>query len=288
MHHTFSKSLYTSPHPKPPYMCLIQLPLRPKRSCLDVKLHEPDSPEDECPILQDYIASATLDIFPRPFLSQYPKHSAMTLQCRHTFHAMALVYHWARSGNVLCPVCRSGPGKGQCLAMSRLPREWKYSMASRVRRERRQDRLDQELQNHQAALTHQQPSFLIIPPLELDIRIEAEIGVSPSTWIIKTRLIELQNIIVFDVPFEELRRIPYTPGTFIRLVPHTSMHILQPSNWFRAGVEPGNHFSVAYNGSGFMHINFAMQEDIFAALVSDLIMSRYGEGFQLLVLADEL
>ena len=45
---------------------------------------------------------------------------------------------------------------------------------------------------------------------------------------------------------------------------------------------------MAYNGSGFMHINFAMQEDIFAALVSDLIMSRYGEGFQLLVLADEL
>ena len=34
----------------------------------------------------------------------------------------------------------------------------------RVSRERWQDRLDQELQNHQAVMTHPQPSFLLIPP----------------------------------------------------------------------------------------------------------------------------
>lgn len=269
-------------------MTSVQLPLRPKRISLQVKLHEPASADDECPILQDAIASATLDICPYPFLSQHPKYSAMTLQCGHTFHAMALVYHWARSGNVLCPVCRSGPGQGQCLAMSRLPREWKYSMASRIRRERRHDREEEESQNRQLAMQHAAPANLfVVPPLELHIRIEAAIGASPATWILRTRLMEMDNLIVFDVPIDELQRIPYPPGTYMRLVPYTCMHILQPSDWFKAGTQPRGNFSVSFGELGrFLHINLTIPEDVFASLVSDLIMSRYGEGFQLLLLAE--
>ena len=124
----------------------VKLALRPKRMSLDVVLHQPDTPEIECPILQDSIANATLDSFPRPYLSEHPTYSAVTLQCKHTFHAMALIYHWARSDGVLCPVCRAGP-KGQSLAMSRLPNDWKYSMAARIRREHKQDRIQEEYQN---------------------------------------------------------------------------------------------------------------------------------------------
>jgi hypothetical protein len=268
-------------------MACVQLHLRPKRTSLDVRLHEPASAEDECPILQDVIASATLDIFPYPFLSQHPKFSAMTLQCGHTFHAMALIYHWARSGNVLCPVCRAGPGKGQCLAMNRLPKEWKYSLASRIRRERKQDREEEETHNRQLAMQHVPGSLFVIPPLELNIRIEAAIGVSPATWVLKTQLVEMHNLIVFDVPPEELSRIPYLPGTFMRLVPYTCMHILQPSDWFRTGAQPGGNFSASFCDRGrFSHINLTLAEDVFAALVGDLIMGQYGGGFQLLMLAD--
>ena len=134
-----------------------------------------------------------------------------------------------------------------------------------------------------------QHSMVVVPAFELEIRIEAEIGVSPATWTLKTRLIELHNTIIFDVPFDELRRIPYPPGTYMRLVPFTSMHILPPSNWFKEGITPGNNFNVSHNESGFLHIHLAMREDVFATLVSDMIMGRFfggGEGFQLLMLAD--
>ena len=266
----------------------VHLTLRPKRTTMEVKIHEPAHPDDECPILQDQIATAKLDNFPCPFLSECPTHTAITLQCNHTFHAMALIYHWARNGSVLCPVCRAGQGKGQCLAMNRLPCEWKYSMASRIRRERRQDRAEEESLNQQVAMQH---SMIVVPAFELEIRIEAQIGVSPASWTLKTRLVEHSNSIVFDVPLEELRRIPYPPGTYMRLVPFTSMHILQPSNWFKTGVNPGSDFSVSYHEGGFLHINLAMREDLFATLVSDIIMGRFmggGEGFQLLMLSEEL
>ena len=264
----------------------VQLALRPKRTTMDVTIHEPAHPDDECPILQDHIATAKLEHCPYPFLADLPTHTAMTLKCKHTFHAMALVYHWARSGNVQCPVCRSEPGKGQCLAINRLPSEWKYSMASRIRRERKRDRAEEERLNHQMAI---QQSMLVVPSFELEIRIEAEIGVSPATWTLKTRLVELHNRIIFDVPFDELRRIPYPPSTYIRLVPCTSMHILHPSNWFRQGIVPTGNFSVSYSETGFLHMNLAMQEDVFATLVSDVVMRQFfggGEGFQLLMLSD--
>ena len=260
----------------------LQLALRPRRTTLDVLLHEPAHPEDECPILQDQIATAKLDNFPHPFLAGCPALTAMTLPCKHTFHAMALVYHWARSGTVQCPVCRAGPSKGQCLALNRLPREWKYSLAARIRRERKRDHAEEERVNHQMALQH---SMVVVPAFELGIRIEAQIGVSPATWTLKTNLIELRNLIVFDVPVEELRRIPqYPPGTLMRLTPFTRMHLLRPSNWFRPGTSPGGDFSVACNETGFLHMNLTMREDGFATLVSDLIMGRFfngADGFQL-------
>jgi hypothetical protein len=265
----------------------IQLFLRPKRTTMNVTLHEPLNQNDECPILQDPIATAHLDTFPYPFLAQQPTYTAMTLQCKHTFHAMALTYYWARSGTVQCPVCRSGPGKGQCLALNRLPTEWKYSMAARIRRERKQDRMEEEQANRRLAVQH---SMVVVPAFELEIRIEAHIGASPSSWTLKTKLVELQNVIIFDVPAEELQKIPYTPDTLIRLIPFTRMHVLQASDWFRIGINPGSNFSVGYHTEGFMHIHLAMRDDLFATLVSDLIVGRLfggGDGFQLLMLSDQ-
>lgn len=262
--------------------------LRPKRTSMNVTLHEPENADDECPILQDAIATAKLDACPHSFLAAFPTHTAMTLPCKHTFHAMALVYHWARNGNVQCPICRAGPGKGQCLAINRLPNEWKYSMAARVRRERKQDRTEEERAHRQMAMQ----TIQVAPTLtfELKIRIEAEVGVSPATWTMETKLIQCYDTIIFLVPEEELQRIPYSPRTRIRLVPHTRMHILQASNWFVPGMDPGGNFGVACNADRIHHIHFALREEVFAALLNDLIMGqlfgRGGQGFHLLMLPE--
>lgn len=249
-------------------MLPIQLRVRPLHNRhMTVALHEPAA-TDECPILQEPIATATLDCFPRPFLLDRPTYKAMTLECKHTFHAMSLVYHWARNGNVACPICRAGP-RGQRLVMSHLPREWRHSMAARVRRERRADRAEEELRNRQLAF--QQP----VPPpsLDLDFRIEAEPGTEPAHCTVRTMIVPTHDAILFIVPEEELRKIPFKADTLVRIVPYTQMHILTPSNWFRAGLDPGNNFGAhrAPEG-GFQHLNLTVSEDLFAMMVVDSFM----------------
>jgi len=264
-------------------MATVELPIR--RSKLTVRLHTPE-PETECPILQQPIASAAFDLFPKPYLSDQSTHTAMTLPCGHTFHAMALVYHWARNRNVLCPVCRAGP-QHQQLVMAKLPKEWRYSMAARVRREQKHDKSEEENSNRLVAVQLQQGTITM---LDLTIRIEAEPGVSPSTWNLATQLIPFTDGIVFNVPFDELKRIPYTHDTLIRLVPHTSMHMLRPSHWFRAGSSaPGSNFTVNGDQRGFHRIHLTISEELFAVMVADMFMASSGsmrQGFHLLLLSE--
>ena len=119
---------------------------------LKARLHEPND-DAECPILQESIKhSQGLEWFPRPFDASSPHLSAITLPCSHTFHGMALVYNWARNRNVLCPVCRAGPQQRQ-LVMSKLPRDWKYSMAARIRKGWKDDKQKAEEDNRQEAVS---------------------------------------------------------------------------------------------------------------------------------------
>lgn len=259
-------------------MLTVSLPLRPRSAPMVASLRIPTE-DDECPILQEPIASAVLDRFPRPFLAEHPAHTAMTLPCKHTFHAMSLVYHWARNGNVLCPVCRAGPA-GKRLTLNHLPKEWKHSMAARVRRERQQDLREQEEHNRQLAMQ----SVHRPPALELDIRIEAEHGTQPPFWTVRTNIHTLQNTVVFVVPPDELRRIPYPPATHVRLVPFTALHMLRPSDWFKAGNPPGGDFGVGYHDAGFQHMHLAVSDDLFATLVADVFMAQHlGDGMHVLV-----
>ncbi len=154
-------------------------------------------------------------------------------------------------------------------------------MAARVRRERQKDLLEQEEHNRQLALQtmHRAPS------LELDIRIEAEPGASPPFCTVRTQIHTIFNTVCFIVPPEELRRVPYAPSTLVRLVPHTNLHVLKSSDWFRAGAEPGGDFTVAYSDEGLSHMHLAVSEDLFAMLVTDVFMAhRIGEGMGFFVL----
>jgi hypothetical protein len=261
-------------------MMMIDVNLPIHRSHLAVRLSRP-SDDAECPILQEPIANAVLEPFPRPYLSDQPAHTAMTLQCGHTFHAMALVYHWARNRNVLCPVCRAGP-QHQRLVVGKLPKEWRYSMAARVRREQRKDRDEEEQRNHQVALAMQEAGTTAT--LELFIRIEAEPGVSPPAWNVRTVFAPINNALTFVVPAEELKRIPYSAEqTMLRLVPYTDMHVMRPSSWFRAGTTSGQ-FSVGADHGGFHHIHFSVSEELFAILVADTLMLHQSRGGFRLVL----
>ena len=246
------------------------LPIR--HGTLDVQLHRPHATNDECPILQEPIATAVMDAFPRPFLLDKPEHSAITLQCHHTFHAMALIYHWARNRTVLCPICRNGPC-GQRLILSKLPREWRYSMAARVRKEQRLDRIETEQSNLQAAVNIQNTSTVRILQsrmLELYIRIEAEPGASPPNWSLKTRLMPLGDTVLCIVPASELRAIPYGQDTLIRMVPHTNVHTLQPSDRFRGSIDIANEFVMRRDEEGFQHIHYTISEELFAIMLMDI------------------
>jgi hypothetical protein len=241
----------------------IDLKLQPIKQTIHAQLHESDS---ECPIMQEPISSAVVDHLPRPFMQSLPTHKAITLECSHTFHAMALVYHWARNSNVLCPVCRAGP-KGQTLVIGKLPKEWRYSLGARVRREKKKDRAEEEAHNYHVSIQ---------TSLRLDIRIETLLfpaaDIYPTSWTVTTQFIPLQNCFVFDVPPTELSGIPFTSDTIMRLVPYTDTRTLRPSYWFKAGGNalPGPNFGIACDERGFHHIHFSMSHDEFAALLADV------------------
>jgi hypothetical protein len=242
----------------------IDFALRPSKQSIRAQLHESES---ECPIMQEPISSAVVTHLPRPFMQSLPTHKALTLECAHTFHAMALVYHWARNSNVLCPVCRAGP-KGQILAMGKLPKEWRYSLSARVRREQKKDKAEEEASDYQISLQ---------TSLRLDIRIETLFHPAPSSWTVTTRFIPLQNCFVFDVPAAELKDIPFPVGTIMRLVPYTDTRTLRPSCWFKAGSDPhpGPNFDLACDERGFHHMHISMSHDQFAALLADVFFHAW-------------
>jgi len=87
--------------------------------------------DDECPLTLDAIKDSKLDFLPdAAFRQGKPLHSMVTLPCRHSFHALSLVYSWCKNG-MRCPCCRAGlqeradPG---CL-----PEHLRAAIAERVR-----------------------------------------------------------------------------------------------------------------------------------------------------------
>jgi hypothetical protein len=257
---------------------------------INAQLHPPCTPDQECPILQEPISTSTFDALPRPFDLEHPAHTAITLsECSHTFHAMALIYNWARSGKVLCPVCRAGP-KGQKLSIRQLPKEWRYSLATRVRRQQRKDREEAEEDDRQVAMhmaSHQipHPIILSIVPMFVEICIEvlSQININdietllPLSWTTSSVPMRHQNSIVFNVPVDELQRIPYPVGTVMRLVPRTNQLLqpLQPSRWFAAGADshPGRDYTILCDQTGFNQIHYNMSDVAYEEMILDAFVA---------------
>ena len=259
----------------------LAMKLHPSRKDLDLQLHIPD-PETECPILQEPIHAAIFDRFPRPFYKTHPEHKAITLGCSHTFHAMALVYHWSRNHNVLCPICRAGP-QGQRLVLSKLPEDWRYSLSARVKREKRQDREEAEREDYQAASTlssQNNSNDVTRTVVSFVIKLEIQAITAESTdasWRLSTNLSSLHDTVEFEVPPIELAAIPFARGTVMRFRPvvysNSLVNVLPPSAWFASGnqPQPTDRFQVEYDPvtRKFQKIKLVMNEDEFSSLIVD-------------------
>jgi hypothetical protein len=262
----------------------VALKLYPSRKNLDLQLHVPTQ-ESECPILQESIQTAVFENFPHPFYRAFPEHKAITLGCSHTFHAMALVYHWSRNQNVLCPICRAGP-IGQRLVLGKLPEDWRYSLSSKVKREKKKDRDETERENYRmAAMLSQeigaQASVIFTIHIEIQALTTGNILIS---WRLPTSLLSLQDCVVFEVPWVELSNIPFAPGTLMRFIPfaysNALVTMLHPSTWFMSGniSEQLGNFQVEYDNETrkFKSIKLTLHEDEFSSLIIDSYFSASG------------
>ena len=254
---------------------------------LHASLHEP--PDDmECPILQEPIkTSQGLEWFTRPFDASSPKCSAMTLPCKHSFHAMALVYNWARNRNVLCPVCRSGPQNRQ-LVMCKLPRDWRYSMSARVRREWKEDRQKAEEENRQVAINIATATNIMLQPRMLSFSIIMQIEAMSGllTWIGHAMAIPGAGGLIFQIHPDDLANIPFVYGDQVKIIPFLLIHPVNfitnliTADVIRFGVDdPGRGFYMQFQDESgeptrkVVQMLYAVNEEIFAqALANSLII----------------
>ena len=254
---------------------------------LKARLHEPND-DAECPILQESIKhSQGLEWFPRPFDASSPHLSAITLPCSHTFHGMALVYNWARNRNVLCPVCRAGPQQRQ-LVMSKLPRDWKYSMAARIRKGWKDDKQKAEEDNRQAAVSI---ATMSLQPHVLRFSIMLHIESLPGIFIWVGHAIAIPGAggLIFHVRASDLATMPFAYGDIIRIMPFLHVHPVNfvsnliPSHWVRFGIDDaGSSYSFRFEDAvptdpgarrKVTQILYALNEDLFAqALATSLII----------------
>ena len=264
----------------------VAMKLFPSRKDLHLKLAIPDQGA-ECPILQEPIQTAVFESLPRPFNKAHPEHKAITLKCSHTFHAMALVYHWSRNRNVLCPICRAGP-QGQRLTMNRLPEDWRYSLSAKVKRETRKDMEEAELENFQAAsLISQEAMTRTVVSFVIRIEIQALISLhSFGTWRLNTVLAPSHDGVVFEVPAVEVQTIPFSEGCIVRFLPiaysNTLVSMLAMSEWFAVGENPrqsSSLFEVEYNETKkFKGIKLKLEEDVFSRLIVDVFFAATAEN----------
>lgn len=113
---------------------------KPRRYTIDIQMSIPDE-GDDCPLTLDSIANSKLPFMPdTPFIPNRPKHTKLTLPCKHSFSALTLLYSFCKN-NMICPCCRAGEdvkADPNCLPLH-LRAEFKAHIQRTLEAERRQD-----------------------------------------------------------------------------------------------------------------------------------------------------
>ncbi len=164
-------------------------------------------------------------------------------------------------------------------------------MAARIRRQKRIDRAEAEEEDRQVAMqlivSQQNMPAIIRADASMFVRIKievmSEININdldtplPSSWTIATVPTRVPDAVIFDVPGEELRQIPYPVGTRMRFVPRTNtlLQPLRPSRWFTSGVDQhiDSNFSAHCNETGFHHIHYSMSNSAYDEMALDMFMA---------------
>ena len=106
-----------------------------------VRLDQPEEGQ-ECPITRERIAEYELHFLPGvTWHEKMPLLRRMTLPCKHSFSAMALVYHFVKS-RMSCPLCRGG--SKHPMSATSLPEHFKRRMMVQVAAERERARDEEE------------------------------------------------------------------------------------------------------------------------------------------------
>lgn len=124
-------------------------PVKARRYTIDITMSIPDA-EEECPLTLDPIAVSKLPFLPdTPFIMGRPKHTKLTLPCKHSFSAMTLLYSFCRN-NMICPCCRAGEdvqADTQCL-----PTHFRELLKARIQETLETERRQDEARDYQAVL----------------------------------------------------------------------------------------------------------------------------------------
>ena len=113
---------------------------------IDVSI--PD-PTEECPITMEKMSDYKLDFLDesQTFFKGRVKYTKATLECGHSFNALAIMYHFVRSG-MKCPCCREG--HADKLDDKSIPEHIRKPMLDHYRGEMRLDEREADLESARA------------------------------------------------------------------------------------------------------------------------------------------
>lgn len=116
-----------------------------------LELSEPEPGEECCiamePMLEHRVEWLGVEPQPGPLLSQ-PALRKATLPCGHGFHALALLYHFAKN-EMVCPCCRQGSARVQMARVS-IPPHLRAAMEARLDKVQLSEREEQVASDAQA------------------------------------------------------------------------------------------------------------------------------------------
>lgn len=115
-----------------------------------VSLSKP-APDETCPVTLEKMSEYDLDFLPNvTFRKGCPEYRKLTMQCGHSFSAMALLYHF-RKNSLSCPMCRKGTN--QKLHHACIPFHFRASLLHKLAQDEAQEREEQERTDFAAALS---------------------------------------------------------------------------------------------------------------------------------------
>lgn len=106
--------------------------------------------DEVCPISLEEMRDYHLDFLPGcTFRKGHPDCKKMSMQCGHSFSAMALVYHF-RKRSLSCPMCRQGTEER--LHAACIPFHFKPQMLLKIAQDEKHDKEEQEREDYATAM----------------------------------------------------------------------------------------------------------------------------------------